>query len=327
LEFLNTERVSLLLGQKRWAFLLAIIAVAVPPLMGRYWIVLANEILVQSIFAMSASLLYGYMGRLSFGQGAYFGVGGYIVALLLTKTSVSFPFALVAGVAGATIYAAVTGYFCIRTTGIYFAILSSVGAEVVHYITFTNYSFLGGENGIPNIYPPAALSGALTYYYFSLGIAAGVLVVYWLIVNSVFGYSLRCIRDNPERATFIGIPVRRNMFIAFVISGAIAGLAGAIFVPFSRIVTPSMCGLFKSMEPVFMSVIGGGRVLFGPMFGATLWILMESIVLTYTEYWPIVIGSIVMVIVLFMPGGVLGLLQGKFVASRHKTPEATKPTK
>jgi branched-chain amino acid transport system permease protein len=326
-EFLNTKRVSLLLGQKRWILLLAIIAVTVPPLMGSYWIGLGNEILVQSIFAMSASLLYGYMGRISFGQGAYFGVGGYIVGLLLTRTSVNFPVALVAGVVGATIYAVVVGYFCIRTTGIYFAILSSVAAEVVLYITFTNYSFLGGENGIPNIYPPAALRGALTYYYFSLGTAVGALLVYWLIVNSVFGYSLRCIRDNPERATFVGIPVRRNMFIAFVISGAFAGLAGAIFVPFSHIVTPSMCGLFKSMDPVFMSVIGGARVLFGPIFGATLWMLMESIVLTYTEYWPLVIGSIVMVTVFFMPGGVLGLLQGKFVARRHKIPETTKATK
>jgi branched-chain amino acid transport system permease protein len=320
MESLNTERVSFFLREKWWLLLLVIVAIAVPPLMGSYWISVGNEILVQSIFAMSFSLLYGYMGRLSFGQGAYFGVGGYIVGLLLTKTSVSFPVALVAGVAGAAICAAVVGYFCIRTAGIYFAILTSVAAEVVYYITFTNYSFFGGENGIPNIYPPPALRGGLTYYYFSLAITGGMLVVYWLIVNSVFGYSLRCIRDNIERAIFVGIPVRRNMLIAFVISGVFAGLAGAIFVPFSHIVTPSMCGLFKSMEPTFMSIIGGVRVLFGPIFGATLWMLMESIVLRFTEYWPLVIGCIVMPIVLFMPGGVLGLLQMRLVAGRHKTP-------
>jgi branched-chain amino acid transport system permease protein len=324
--FLNTERVSLFLRQKWWLLLLVIIAVSFPPLMGRYWISLANEILVQSMFAMSFSLLYGYMGRLSFGQGAFFGVGGYIMALLLTKTSISFPVALGVGVAGAAMCAAVVGYFCVRLTGIYFAILTSVAAEVVFYITFTNYSFLGGDNGIPNIYPPAALRGALMYYYFSLAVTGGLLVVYWLIVNSPFGYSLRCIRDNIERATFVGIPVRRNMLIAFVISGAFAGLAGAIFVPFSHIVSPTMCGVFKSMEPVFMSIIGGVRVLFGPTLGATLWMLMESIVLSYTEYWPLVIGCIVLPTVLFMPGGVLGLLQGKFVGGRQRTPEGPKAT-
>jgi branched-chain amino acid transport system permease protein len=312
MEDLNGKRVMFLLRQKWWLILILIIGACFPVLLGRYWVTLATEILVQSVFAMSFCLLYGHMGRLSFGQGAFFGISGYIVALLLTRTSIGFPIALMAGIIGAALGALFVGYFCVRLAGIYFAILTSVAAEVMFYIGFSNYSFLGGENGIPNVYPPAALRSGLSYYCFCLLLTLGAYLAYWRIVNSPFGYSLRCVRDNIERARFIGIPTERYMLIAFVVSGAFAGLAGGIFVPFINIMTPSMCGVFKSMEPAFMSIIGGASILFGPIVGATVWTIMESIILGFTQYWPLIIGSIVIIVMFVLPGGILGFLQEKY---------------
>lgn len=312
MEYPSRKELTLLLREKWWFILLLIIVACLPMVLQTYWLTLATEILIQSLFAMSFCLLYGHMGRLSFGQGAFFGTSGYIVALLLTRTSISFPIALVGGIVGAALWALLVGTFCVRLAGIYFAILTSVAAQVTFYIVFTNYSFLGGENGISNVYAPVLLRPSSNYYYLCVLLTLGAYVAYWRITNSPFGYSLRCIRDNIERARFIGIPVRRNMLIAFVVSGAFAGLAGGFFAPFTHIITPSMCGVFKSMEPAFMSIIGGIGVLFGPILGATVWTVCETIVLGVTEYWPLVIGSVVLIVMLRMPGGILGFLQEKF---------------
>jgi len=295
-----------------WLGLIFIAMLILPLIIGEFWIHVAIEILILGLFAVSFNMIFGYMGQLSFGHAAYFGVGAYATGLLLVKTSVPLPAALAVSMVTAGLFALVIGYFCVRLTGIYFAILTMAFGQMLYYIIFQWYSFTGGDDGLQGIVPPEWLMSAWAYYYFTLFIVTAALIVMWFISESPFGYTMRSIRENADRTRFIGINVRRYMLINFVVAGMFAGLAGGLLGPFNRSIAPDLCNWHQSGVPVFMTVIGGPLGFFGPMIGSVIYTFLFAFVTGFTEYWPLTIGLVIVFVVLFMPGGVLGLAQSKF---------------
>lgn len=297
-----------------WLGLIFIALLLLPLVIGEFWVHVAIEILILGLFAVSFNMIFGYMGQLSFGHAAYFGVGAYATGLLLVKTSVSLPVALAVSMVTAGLFALVIGYFCVRMTGIYFAILTLAFGQMLYYIIFQWYSFTGGDDGLQGIVPPEWLMSAWAYYYFTLFIVIAALIVMWFISESPFGYTMRSIRENADRTRFIGINVRKYMLINFVVAGMFAGLAGGLLGPFNRSIAPDLCNWHQSGVPVFMTVIGGPLGFFGPMIGSVIYTFLFAFVTGFTEYWPLTIGLVIVFVVLFMPGGVLGLAQSKLKA-------------
>jgi branched-chain amino acid transport system permease protein len=294
-----------------WLGLIFISALILPLVVGEFWVHVAVEILILGLFAVSFNMIFGYMGQLSFGHAAYYGVGAYATGLLMVKASVPLPICLLASMVVAGLCALILGYFCVRLTGIYFAILTLAFGQLMYYIIFQWYSFTGGDDGLQGIIPPDLLSSANAYYYFTLIIVTAALFVMWLISKSPFGYTMQAIRENDERTRFIGINVRRYMLINFVIAGMFAGLAGGLWGPFNRSIAPDLCNWHQSGIPVFMTVIGGPLNFLGPMVGSVVYTFLFAFVTGFTEYWPLTIGLVIIVVVLYMPGGVLGLIAEK----------------
>jgi branched-chain amino acid transport system permease protein len=183
--------------------------------------------------------------------------------------------------------------------------------QLVFFIIFQWYSFTGGDNGLQGINPPAWLFKANAYYYFSLAVVTIGMILLYFITESPFGYTLKAIRDNTERTEFIGINVQRYMLINFVISGMFCGLAGALWGPFNRSVAPDLCSWQHSGHPVFMAVMGGPYHFLGPMIGSVIFTFLNAFVTGFTEYWPLVSGVVMIIVVLLMPGGLFGIIKSK----------------
>ncbi|MFQ5854824.1 MAG: branched-chain amino acid ABC transporter permease [Anaerolineae bacterium] len=291
--------------------LLALLA-AMPALTSDFRTVLVTEILILALFAMSFNLLFGYTGLLSFGHAAYFGLGAYGAALILKEIRPSIPLALVGGTILATLAGLVIGYFCVRLDEIYFAMLTLAFAQMVFAIADKWTSVTGGSDGLVGIprSPLRFLALELSiadiprYYYFTLVLVVAASWVLWRIVNSPFGLTLKAIRESPERAEFTGIPVRHYRLMAFVLSAAFSGLAGAIFAPFERAITPQITFWSKSAEPVFMSLLGGMRIFLGPAVGSAIFMVIKEVISSRTEFWAIVLGAVLIALVIFLPGGI-----------------------
>jgi len=301
-----------------WLGLIFLVALILPLVVGEFWVHVAIEILILGLFAVSFNMIFGYMGQLSFGHAAYYGVGAYATGMLMVKASVPLPICLVASMIAAGICALIFGYFCVRLTGIYFAILTLAFGQLMYYIIFQWYSFTGGDDGLQGIVPPDFLFGATSYYYFTLLIVAAALIAMWYISKSPFGYTMRAIRDNADRTRFLGINVRKYMLINFVVAAMFAGLAGGLLGPFNRSIAPDLCNWHQSGIPVFMTVIGGPLGFLGPMIGSVIYTFLMAFVTGFTEYWPLVIGLIIIFVVLFIPGGVLGLVEERVEVFRSK---------
>ena len=303
----------------------------VPFLPGVFWTEVATEILILGLFAMSFNLIYGYMGQISFGHAAFFGLGAYATAILFREftggveqiTTVQFFLALLAGPPAAAVGALVVGFFCVRLTGIYFAILTLAFGELLFYVVFSWYSFTGGDDGIQRLLPPPLFRNPTVYYYFSLAIVTVAGLLMWRITKSPFGYVLRAMRENQLRTRFIGINVRRYMMINFAVAGAFAGVAGALWGPFTRSVAPLLLGWQESGIAVFMTLIGGAGFFAGPAVGSIVYTFLHAYVTGFTVYWPLTIGLVILFIVLFAPGGILGIIDSKLLNWRVRTKPAS----
>jgi branched-chain amino acid transport system permease protein len=314
--------------RKYWLLLglIFILALILPQVVGEFWVHVAVEILILGLFAVSFNMIFGYMGQLSFGHAAYYGVGAYITGMLMVKASFPMLICLPLSMIGSGICALIIGYFCVRLTGIYFAILTMAFGQLLYYIIFKWYSFTRGDDGLQGIIAPPLLFSANAYYYFTLFIATAALMVMWFISESPFGYTMRAIRDNADRTRFVGINVRRYMLINFVIAGMFAGLAGALWGPFNRSIAPDLTNWHQSGTPVFMTVIGGPFGFFGPMLGSVIYTFLFAFVTGFTEYWPLIIGLVIIFVVLFIPGGVLGFFESRMEGLRSKGPKAEEST-
>ncbi len=294
-----------------WLILLLIASLIAPLFVTEFYLTVLCEALVMSLLALSFNLLFGYMGQLSFGQAAFYGLGGYTVAMLVTKVHFNFWLSILAGVLVASMIGLIVGYFCVRLRGIYFAVLTLAFGQLIFFIVFKWHNFTGGDDGIQGIFPPEFLKSSIAYYYFILIIFLISALVLWKILHSPFGQTIISMRENSERTEFLGINIARYQLITFVIAAAIAGLAGAIWVPFYRSVAPSYLTWIKSGEPVMAAILGGPSLFYGPVLGMFIMTFFHSWVLGFTVYWPVVMGTLILVIIFFLPGGILGFIQEK----------------
>jgi branched-chain amino acid transport system permease protein len=295
-----------------WLALLLILSFLAPLYLSEFYLTVLCEALVMSMLALSFNLLFGYMGQLSFGQAAFYGLGGYTVAMLMTKVHFNFWLSLVAGVLVAAIIGLIVGFFCVRLRGIYFAVLTLAFGQLIFFIVFKWHDFTGGDDGIQGVFPPDYIKSPSNYYYFLLIIFLVSTFILWKIIHSPFGQTIVSMRENSERTEFLGIPIARYQLITFVIAAAFAGLAGAIWVPFYRSVAPSYLTWIKSGEPVMAAILGGPSLFYGPILGMFIMTFFHSWVLGFTIYWPVVMGALILIIIFFLPGGILGFAQGKW---------------
>jgi len=304
-----------------WLAFLILAAIIAPFIITEFYLVILGEALIMSLLALSFNLLFGYMGQLSFGQAAFYGLGGYTVAMLLTKVHFNFWLSLIAGVVVASIIGLIVGYFCVRLRGIYFAILTLAFGQLLFVIIYKWHDFTGGDDGIQGVFPPGILKSPIIYYYFILLIFIASAFVLWRITNSPFGHTLRAMRENPERTEFLGINIAKYQLIAFVIAAAFAGLAGALWAPFYRSIAPFSLMWIKSGEPVMAAILGGSSIFFGPILGMFIMTFFHAWVLGFTIYWPVVMGALILIIIFLLPGGILGLAQEKWQERRENRKE------
>ncbi len=304
-----------------WLAFLILAAIIAPFIITEFYLVILGEALIMSLLALSFNLLFGYMGQLSFGQAAFYGLGGYTVAMLLTKVHFNFWLSLIAGVVVASIIGLIVGYFCVRLRGIYFAILTLAFGQLLFVIIYKWHDFTGGDDGIQGVFPPGILKSPIIYYYFILLIFIASAFVLWRITNSPFGHTLRAMRENPERTEFLGINIAKYQLIAFVIAAAFAGLAGALWSPFYRSIAPFSLMWIKSGEPVMAAILGGSSIFFGPILGMFIMTFFHAWVLGFTIYWPVVMGALILIIIFLLPGGILGLAQEKWQERRENRKE------
>jgi branched-chain amino acid transport system permease protein len=272
-----------------------------------------SSILVTSLFAASFNLLLGYTGLVSFGQAAYFAIGGYSLALIMPSYSSFFM-----GLLGAIIFSAasalIIGFVAFRAKGIYFAILTLALGELIYQVFFQS-DWAGGQNGIAGIKVPALKLGSETfningmpYYYFVvLTIVLISLLILWLIVQSRLGKTLISIREDSTRAAFLGINVKRIQLIAFVLSGTFTGIAGALAAPLNSIITAEMASWVHSATPIIVSLLGGFHYFLGPVVGAFVYEIFRFATSSFADSADFFIGILLLLVVMAVPNGVLGL--------------------
>jgi branched-chain amino acid transport system permease protein len=306
----------------RAGLVLALLAVLPAlPFMSKFYLLLAFDALLFGAIAMSLDLLMGYTGLVSFGHAAFFGLGAYASAILLERGVVSLWVCLLAAVLVVGLYALVVSYFSTARRGIYFALLTLIFAEVVY--TFFRYTqTFGGSDGIqgvpaPQLAPGFAIDTPLRNYYLVLAYLGLAYVVCRLLVTSHFGKVLVAIRENEDRARFLGYNVQRYKMAVCMISALLTGLGGALYPGRSAFATPDLMLWTVSGEFIIMVMIGGIGTLAGPIVGGAFFVLLQEKVSSYVDWYFIVIGLVLVFIVLFMPKGLLGI-RGLLVGRRWR---------
>jgi|TARA_B100001059_G_scaffold221686_1_gene244872 branched-chain amino acid transport system permease protein len=287
--------------------IVVLLLICIPLTESRYLIDLSTEILVYALFALSLNVIIGFSGNVSFGHAAYFAIGGYANAILLTTYGWPLIFAFPAAVVLSGVAAAFVAYFCTRLTDIYFAMLTLAFSMLVWAIAFKWRSVTGGDDGFVGVTVPAFIDTRVPFFYFTLIVVTTSCIILWLICHSAFGQSLIAVRENLTRAGFIGVNTRLMRGIAFVIAGTFAGVAGAIFAMYNRGVYTESAFWAESAQVLIMTLLGGMYSFFGPAIGAAALYLLERFSNEYTEYWPTVLGVILLIIVLVLPEGLVGL--------------------
>ena len=297
-----------------------IILLMLPYVVTPYQTILMSYGLIMAIAALGFNLLLGYTGLLSFGHSAYFGLGAYAVAFMVKYLHVtSMELFLIGGLIATLLVTAVFGVICVRYTRIFFAILTMALSQVVWSLAFKFFWVTGGTDGL-RIPTPMILNGLLTvpknkiaflsntYYYYVLIVFIIFVALMWVIVHSPFGQALQAIRDNEIRAAFLGVRVRRARWIAFMISGGFTGVAGILWAPLNGLTTPDILYWPFSGEIVFLTVLGGFGTFVGPIVGAVAFNYLKTYAVGLTVYWQLLLGSVLIVLVLALPTGIIGTL-------------------
>ena len=310
--------VSKLLGTQRLAYILLLVAlgagvfVILPHFLSSYYVLLFAEILIFSIFALSVNLLMGYTGLVSLGQAAFFGAGGYTVALLVTHAGIeNFWLCLLAALAVSALLGLIFGLLALRTTGMYFIMLTLALAQMVWAIVWRWRSFTGGDDGLPGIPRPDlglpwSLADNVGFYYLVLAFFVIAVFLLYRIIRSPFGRTLVGIRENESRLQALGYNTWRYKYVCFVIAAVFGGLAGTLKVYQDGFISPAYCSMSLSALVVLAAMIGGTRYFAGPIIGAAVVWVIRSIVSSYTEYWTLILGVLMVVVVMFARQGIVG---------------------
>ncbi|MDO5679596.1 MAG: ABC transporter permease [Pelistega sp.] len=283
-----------------------VVLAVLPQLTDGYTIVLLQDVLVAILFAASLHFISGPAGMHTFGHAAYFGIGAYASAVF-TQQNLPMELSFVLAPIVAALAALIFGWFSVRLTGIYLAMLTLAFAQIAWSVIFQWDGFTGGSNGLIGIWPSAWLEDPNHYYYFSLAVVGLSLIALRHILFSPFGFAMRAGRDSEPRALAIGIHVRRIQWQAFIIAGLFAGLAGTLFVFSKGSVSPEELSVARSVDGLVMVLLGGIQSLLGPVIGATAYTLLHNYVLGITEYWKALFGCIILLLVLLFPMGIAAI--------------------
>jgi len=307
-----TEHRALMRAPGRRSLIAAIAAIVIALLLpwigDEYDLVLATDVLVFALFAASLHFILGVGGLTSFGHAAYFGLGAYAAALAV-RHGVPMPAALALAPVAALSGAVVFGWFCVRLSGVYLAMLTLAFAQIVWSIAFQWDSLTGGSNGLVGVWPAPWLAGKQGYFHFALGLGAAALIALAWIAYTPFGYSLRAGRDSTLRAEASGIDVRATQWTAFALAGAFAGLAGGIYAFSKGSISPETLAIPRSVDALVMVLLGGLNTLAGPLLGAAAFIGLQDGLARATEYWRAGLGATILLLVLVFPMGIGGALQ------------------
>ncbi len=284
-------------------FVLALIAgLALLPLMGDpFWRILATDILIVCLFAKSLHFILGTGGLVSFGHAAYYGGGAYVAALAVSHFAAPMELALFLAPLGAGLAAMIIGWFCVRLSGVYFAMLTLAFAQVLWSIVFQWSDLTGGDDGILGVWPASWAAGSV-YYYLVLVLAVGGIITLNAMAHTPFGYALRAGRDSSLRSEAIGINVKLVQWAAFVFAGAMAGLAGGFYAFAKGSVFPNEMEIARSFDALIMVFLGGVQSLAGPITGAAAFTLLKDQISRF-EYWRLILGLTIILIVIVLPGG------------------------
>ncbi len=271
-----------------------------------YLTVLAIDLLTAALFAASLHFIMGPAGLHSFGHAAYFGLGAYGASLLFRTLHLPMEVALLLSPLVAALGALVFGWFCVRLSGVYLAMLTLAFAQIVWSVVFQWDDFTGGSNGLTGVWPAEWLADKQHYYFLTLAlVAAGVLLIR-RVLFAPFGYAMRAGRDSPLRADAIGIDVKRNQWVAFVIAAIFAGLAGGLYAFSKGSISPDTVSVGRSVDGLVMVLLGGLQTLAGPIVGAVTFTWLQDAVARNTDYWRALLGGIVLLLVLVFPQGIAG---------------------
>ena len=301
--------------------------VAIPYVSGRFTVYLAMRVMILGIFAVGYNLLLGQTGLLSFGHGAFYAAGAYGMGFFWLHLSPHPLLGIAAGIAAAAVLALLIGFFCVRHTEIYFAMLTLAFGMMVFSLIWNAREITGGDDGLVGIMrDPITFFGLgkipigkdAQYYYLVLFFFVLSVWVVHRIRISPFGLVLSGIRENARRTEFAGVPIRNYRLAVFVLSGAFAGLAGSLEAMLQSNARPFMAHWTHSADPVLVSLLGGLHTLTGPLAGSLIFVAMREIVQRFTENWMLWFGIVLLIIILGFRGGVVGVVQDLF----HRTGEA-----
>ena len=293
---------------------------AVPFIFPKGWVNIVNEMLIMALAGCALNLMLGYAGLVSFGPAGLYAIGAYTVAILLTRYDLPFVVAMLMAPVMAALVGAVIGWFCVRRTAVYFALLTLTFSQIIWTVIFKWYDFTNGDDGIVNIPIPEYFYDNTHVYYLSLVVVLICIYLIWRIVHSPFGTTLQAIRENPLRTEFIAIPVRTYQLAVFVISSFFLGIAGALFCVFGGgSVFPDYAHWAKSTDMLIICLLGGIYNFMGPIVGTGIYILLSKIIAKSTIYWMFYLGVIVVVLVLFMRNGVAGFVLEKLSKYRNRS--------
>lgn len=310
--------------KKPWVlsfYIAVIIFICVAPfILPSFSLYMLNEILIYGLFCYGFYLLFSHAGYLSFGQAAYFALGAYSVALMYKHVTVTIWLPFLAAIVITAFVALILGYLSVRLGQLYFAFLTLAFAQMIYAIVFRWRNFTGGDDGIPdvsrgfidiyltkiNLEPPEY------FYYFTLLIFVVLILLLRKLIQSPFGLTLRSIRDNIERTSFIGVNPQRYLLVAFVISAVYCAIAGALHASLTKMAYPELSYWSTSTEPIIMSLIGGISTFTGPIVGAVIYILLKTYLMTIIGNWVLFLGIILLLMVLFFRSGLMGFIEEKW---------------
>lgn len=277
-----------------------------------YALVLSIDILIAVLFATSLHFIMGPGGMHSFGHAAYFGLGAYAAAMLFKSLGLPMMVALLLAPLAAALGALLFGWFCVRLSGVYLAMLTLAFAQIVWSIIYQWDDVTGGSNGMTGVWPAEWLSSKTAYYYLTLGAAVAGILLIRRILFSPFGYALRAGRDSALRSDAIGINVKRVQWIAFVMAGMVCGVAGALFAFSKGSISPETVAVGRSVDGLVMVLLGGVQTLGGPIVGSAVFTWLQDVVVRQTEYWRALLGLTILVLVLAFPQGIVGFIRSRF---------------
>ena len=295
-----------------WLILaLFVLLLILPLVLARFYVYLLALILVTGLLTTSLNMVLGYGGIYQFHHAVFYGVGAYGAAIMIAKLGYSPWLGFIVGPLLAALLSLVMGAICIRLSKLYFGMLQISLGSLVWAVVYRWYTFTGGDDGIHGVSLPALIATPKGSYYFTLLITSACLFVMYLIVKSPFGSTLQGIRDNPVRSEAVGVNVKLQQLVALVIAGFFAGVAGALFVVVDISAFPDMLFWTLSLEILIMCLLGGWFTFLGPMLGAAILVALRTFASTFTEYWTMIQGIILMLVIIFLPEGVLGYLHAK----------------